>query len=114
MKKQLFILFSFLIFIASCKKESTRQISDNMLPATIKSYLKDSLSTNDFKALEFTNSTVCNYKRGTNIYIIPFVNNQNGENFEAVKIINVENIYQAKIIELTATSDDNAFKNTGP
>ena len=106
MKKQLFILFSFLIFIASCKKESTRQISDNMLQSTIKSYLKDSLSTGDFKALDFSSSTVCNYNGGTSIYIIPFVNNQYIQNFVAVKITNAQNIYQAKIIELTANNDE--------
>ena len=106
MKKQLFILFSIFVFIASCKKESTPQIVDNLLPEIIKSYLKDSLSTNDFKALDFTSSTVCNYNGGTSIYIIPFVNNQRTQNFVAVKIINAENIYQAKIIELIANNDE--------
>jgi hypothetical protein len=107
MKKQLFILFTFLTLIFSCKKEPLLPVNNNTLTASIKTFLKANLSAKDFASLDFNKNAICNYKGFVSIYTVPFVSNTDDLNFVAVKIINATKIDRSMIVEINGNEPTN-------
>ncbi|MEO7488858.1 MAG: hypothetical protein ABIU77_17235 [Ferruginibacter sp.] len=101
MKKQFFILFSMLFFLISCRKESLLPVGDFTRVPLLKGYLKDSMTINDFGRLNFNGVTITNYNNGLKIILVPFVDSVQIQKFVAIKITGLEEIDEAKIIEMT-------------
>ena len=91
-----------LVILFSCKKEVTEDFNNTMLLNSIQVQLKDSISSNDFEQLDFTNSVFSKLAiNEMNLIRIPFKNKSISTDFVLLKIEKNKLFSSGKIIHLS-------------
>ena len=100
--KHLLFGFVLLMILFSCKKEVNEDFNNTMLLNSIQVQLKDSISSNDFEQLDFTNSVFSKLAiNEMNLIRIPFKNKSISTDFVLLKIEKNKLFSSGKIIHLS-------------
>jgi hypothetical protein len=95
-----------LVILFSCKKEFINESGNNSQLNTIKQQLKDSLSINDFKQLDFTKSVKLNSSHNNvTLLQIPFNDNNIEPHFILLKLEDNQLFSMGKIFSLSANQE---------